>query len=169
MHVRNLLVLLTLLVATPALADFEWALTCEDNPPTQNIVSTTTQVGRVGGSGSANKFACYNFETEDSSVPHDSSAIRCDAPSCMWSLNPSDDQDGTDLAQGWIRCCFGPPSVAINDFNCGRTTDSVLNGARGAAGTQTFSVRTGPATCYAEVTAAGAVGDNPMFTVVAED
>lgn len=155
----RLFALLALMWASPAWADFEWAISSEDDPPANNMVT------EVGGGGRAT-VAFYSFQTEDASVPHDSLPISVRGGLAIFCLNPSNASSGAATATVWIWRVLGGRGVPAVDNNSVRVLDAVLTGAGGASLTQNACSETlPPGVYYVEVIAGSGAADLPYVSV----
>ena len=149
---RIFLFLVALLWAAPSWgqAAADWNAACDGS---SNIVN------RVGQGG----FACYFFEALGDTS--DSAVITCTGVSCAFRFDPDVGTTGTSVAQVWIQQCLDP--AVVNDFQCIRIHDVVLDGTVGGAA-QRHIVRVGPGQYRVEVISDGGAADNPFVSITGE-
>ena len=149
---------LFLLIAVPAAAQ-EWRGNCDG---TGTIL---TAIGAGEHCPTCPRSACLHLEQKGTI---DSNVLTVRAPSVLFCFDPADDSDGADTAQVWIRKCLGS-NVTASDNTCVRTTDAVLTGAGGAAGTQAACDRQGPGVYFIELVNDGNNDENPFVSAIAEE
>ena len=147
---RTWLFVLSLLVASPALAE-SWSWGCAF---TSNLTSTSPSNFKIGPGNTG----CYRFIDTDSTSTSD--VIVIDAETAVWCFDP--DNAGTAITTATTTIHFCTAGVAAGGTGAvntcidigGANGNATLTGLEGAASTQNACIRTGPGAFYIRVTAA---------------